>query len=366
MSLELKALLAVAVAAAVAGLASPLMARLAVLVGLLDRPGGYKRHERPTPYLGGVAILLGVAAATTAVEGLASPLPVVLLGAAAMCVLGTVDDWRPIAPATRLAVQAAIAAAVWWGDAGWSTAFPTWVELVLTVGWVVLAVNTLNLLDNMDGAASSVAAASALGIAAIAIVAGGAAWAAVTAAALLGACVGFLPFNLARPARLFLGDGGSTVIGFLIAVSAMGALSDEPTTTVYLAAGLLIAVPLLDTALVFISRRRRGISMLTGGRDHLTHRVLARVHDPRKVALELAAVQLALAAVAGLSLIVAPLGVIIAVGCCAIAAVVAIALLETTLGVPIATSASQPAPAEPGGIAITPRAGGTPSSLTTK
>jgi UDP-GlcNAc:undecaprenyl-phosphate GlcNAc-1-phosphate transferase len=345
MSLELEALVALAAAALVAWLATPVMARLAAAIGLLDRPGGYKQHERPTPYLGGTAILLAVAVAG-ALEGYASPLPVVLLAAAAMCALGTLDDWRPIHPGVRLAVQSAIGVAVWAGDAGWATAFPSWLELVLTVGWVVLAVNVLNLLDNLDGAAGSVAAASGLGIAVIAVTTGAAAWAAVVSAGLAGACLGFLPFNLARPSRVFLGDGGSTTIGFLLAVSAMGALNGEPSTSVYLAAGLLIAVPLLDTALVVISHRRRGISMLTGGRDHLTHRVFARVGDARKVALELAAVQAALAGVAVIAVILAPIGVFVAAGAYAIAATAAITALESTFGRPGARAPSAPVPIE--------------------
>jgi UDP-GlcNAc:undecaprenyl-phosphate GlcNAc-1-phosphate transferase len=358
MSLELKVLAAVATAAAVGGLATPLMARVAVSIGLLDHPIGHKQHQRPTPYLGGVAILLAVATAVLLIEGVAAPLPVVLLAAGAMCALGTLDDWRPMAPGSRVAVQAVIGAAVWAGDAGWVTTAPAWVELLLTIGWVVLAVNSLNLLDNLDGSAASVAAASATGIAVIAIATGGAAWAALVAAALLGACLGFLPFNLARPARVFLGDGGSTVIGFLVAVAAMGALNGESSQSIYLAAGLLIAVPLVDTALVMVSRHRRGISLLSGGRDHLTHRVYSRVRDPRKVALELAAVQATLSGVAVLALLAGPVAVAIATGCCAIAAVAAITALEMSFGAPPAPSTSPPAAAERGTIPGTMPASG--------
>jgi UDP-GlcNAc:undecaprenyl-phosphate GlcNAc-1-phosphate transferase len=358
MSLELKALVAVAVAMAVAGLATPVMARVASAIGLLDRPGGYKQHERPTPYLGGAAILLGVVAAALLVQGVTSPIAVILLAAAAMCALGTIDDWRPIAPGTRLAVQAVIGAVIWAADAGWATSGPSWLELLMTIGWVMLAVNSLNLLDNLDGAAASVAAASAAGATVIAIAAGGAAWAAVLAAGLLGACLGFLPFNTARPARLFLGDGGSTLIGFVIAVSAMGAFDGEPSPSAYLAAGLLVAVPLLDTALVVISRHRRGISMLSGGRDHLTHRFNARLGDPRKVALELAAVQLVLAAIATFAVLIGPLAVLVAAGAYAIAAAATIMRLEAAFrAAPARGAAPTPAGPEGGAMPMTTPAG---------
>src|SRR4051812_37024363 len=182
MSPELKALTAVSVAAAVTAVATPLMARVALLVGLLDRPVGYKQHARPTPYLGGVAILLGIVAAALLLMGTSSPIPVIVLGAAAMCALGTVDDWRPLPASVRLAIQTAIGIAIWAGEAGWATGLPSGIECLLTVGWVVLAANTFNLLDNLDGAASSVAAGSALGIVVIALATGGAVWAAVIAA----------------------------------------------------------------------------------------------------------------------------------------------------------------------------------------
>jgi UDP-GlcNAc:undecaprenyl-phosphate GlcNAc-1-phosphate transferase len=356
MSLELEAVIAVAIGVTVAGVATPLMARVGDAIGLLDRPGGYKQHERPTPYLGGVAILIGVVAATLLVEGVASHIPLILLAAAGMCALGTIDDWKPIPPALRLAGHGAIGAAVWAGGAGWDFGAPAWIELVLTVGWVVLAVNTFNLLDNLDGAASSVAAATALGVAVIALATGGAAWAAVVSAALLGACLAFLPFNLARPARVFLGDGGSTVLGFLIAASAMGALNGEPSATVLLAAGLLIGVPALDTALVFISRRRRGVPMLAGGRDHLTHRANSRLGDPRKVALEVSSGQLALSAIAAFAVVLGPLGIVVAAVCYGVAAAGLIAALETNRDASAHTTS--PPPSEEGARITVPTAAG--------
>src|SRR3954447_11611434 len=215
MSLELKALVVAAVAMALAGLAAPVMARVASAIGLVDRPGGYKQHERPTPYLGGAAVLLGVVAATLITVGLPGPIAFILVGAALICLLGTLDDRRPIAPGLRLFGQAAVAAGIWAAGGGWALPVPDWANLALTVGWVLLAANAFNLIDNLDGTSAGAAAGSALGVAAVALVEGGGAWPAVLAAAVLGACVGFLPFNLARPSRIFLGDGGSTLLGFL-------------------------------------------------------------------------------------------------------------------------------------------------------
>ncbi len=159
-------------------------------------------------------------------------------------------------------------------------------------------VNALNLFDNMDGAASSIALVISIGVA-ITGAANGDVWLAVAAAALGGACLGFLPHNLAKPARIFLGDGGSMPVGFALAALVMIAAGGSAHTWQALAIGiLLVGVPALDTCLVIVSRRRRGISILTGGRDHLTHRAFQRLRTTRAVAFSLGAVQAILAALA--------------------------------------------------------------------
>jgi UDP-N-acetylmuramyl pentapeptide phosphotransferase/UDP-N-acetylglucosamine-1-phosphate transferase len=298
MSLELEALLALLIGAGVGAVALPPMARLARATGIVDVPGGYKQHDRPTPYLGGVAVLLAVLTATLIMAGVSSPIPAIALAAIAICALGTLDDRRPIPAGVRLAVQTAVAVIVWDAGAGWSLSVPDGINLVLTVGWVLLAANAFNLIDNLDGTASSAAALSALGIVVIGFGAGLASWPALVAAAVLGACVAFLPYNLARPARIFLGDGGSTLLGFLVAVAAMGALSASSVPTALVAAVLLVAAPLLDTAATMTSRRRRGSPILAGGRDHITHEIYARAGSARLTAATIAIVQGACSALA--------------------------------------------------------------------
>jgi UDP-GlcNAc:undecaprenyl-phosphate/decaprenyl-phosphate GlcNAc-1-phosphate transferase len=115
------------------------------------------------------------------------------------------------------------------------------------------------------------------------------------ALSLAGACGGFLPFNLARPARVFLGDGGSMPIGFVVAAVVMG-ISEHAGLgqAVVVAAALFVGLPALDTALVVVSRTRRGAAVLSGARDHLTHRLLGALRTPRAVALALGLTQAAL------------------------------------------------------------------------
>src|SRR5258708_1175604 len=118
MSFELEALLALLIGAGVGAVATPPMARLARATGVMDIPGGYKPHEGPTPYLGGVAVLVSVLTATLITAGVSSPVPMIALAAIAICALGTADDRRPIPPLVRLALQAGVAAAVWGAGAG--------------------------------------------------------------------------------------------------------------------------------------------------------------------------------------------------------------------------------------------------------
>ncbi len=145
--------------------------------------------------------------------------------------------------------------------------------------------NAFNLMDNLDGATGTVTAVAASGIGALA--ATGSAWAlGAMALALAGACAGFLPYNLAKPARIFLGDGGSMPIGLIISalIMAMTPVGELGEVMVPIAV-VLVGLPALDTALVIVSRRRRGVSVFSGGRDHLTHRLLAKLGTPRRVAL---------------------------------------------------------------------------------
>jgi UDP-GlcNAc:undecaprenyl-phosphate/decaprenyl-phosphate GlcNAc-1-phosphate transferase len=328
---EESAAAALIVGAGVSAAAAPLMIRIAHQAGILDHPGGYKRHSRPTPCLGGFAILVAVLVASFATAGIAEPIPIIAGGAAVICLLGTADDRRALPPVLRLTVQAGLGVSLWAAGVGWDAGLPDSAELVLTVFWIVVAVNVFNLIDNLDGAALGAAAGSAVGVVAIALILGAEAWAALAALALLGACLALLPFNLAKPARIFLGDGGSTLLGFLIAISAMGALRDE-SAALSATMALLLGIPLLDTAFVMFSRRRRGIALLTGGRDHLTHRVLAWAGSPWKVAAIVAGAQTALSALAAGAVELSSTAVLLAGVLYGLTAVVVIAIAGVERG----------------------------------
>jgi UDP-GlcNAc:undecaprenyl-phosphate GlcNAc-1-phosphate transferase len=145
-------------------------------------------------------------------------------------------------------------------------------------------------MDNMDGAAASTAAVSALGAGALALISGDGTLATLSFG-VAGACLAFLPRNLAS--RIFMGDGGSLVVGLLVARVTMAAVTPGylgPSGVIV--AALLVGLVIFDTTLVVISRTRAGVSVLSGGRDHTTHRLAGRLGRPRNVALVLAVTQL--------------------------------------------------------------------------
>jgi len=277
-------------------LATPLARRFAVATGFLDHPVGYKRHAEPTPYLGGAAVMLGLVVASAAF-GVVDDYTRVLFFALVLFALGAIDDRLGLGVTVRLGAQIAAAFAVWVVDLGWTMLPSPAANLALTIVWVVGITNAFNLMDNLDGAAGTVGAVCAGGIGGVAL-SQGEPNLAVLAFAVCGACVGFLPYNLTSPARIFLGDGGSMPLGLLVATMVMAVPDGALDWTLLLATAPLVGLPILDTTLVVISRRRRGAPVLSGGRDHLTHRLLPYLGTPRRVALVLALAQAALCALA--------------------------------------------------------------------
>jgi len=283
--------LACAVAALVTYLLTPVAIRIAYRTGFVDRPAGYKGHEQPTPYLGGCAITLGVVAGA-AVGGIPARYALVVACVVGVWVLGTVDDKVNLPIAVRLTAEVAIGVGLAVAGLGWDVFHQGTADAALSVFWVVGVMNAFNLMDNMDGASATVAAVSSLGIGTLALMAGRAGLAPLCFAT-AGACAGFLPRNLANPARIFMGDGGSLPVGLLVAATTMSAVNRAyfgPSGVVI--GALLVALVILDTTLVTVSRSRGGRPVLSGGRDHLTHRLAKRLGSPRRVALTLAVTQL--------------------------------------------------------------------------
>jgi UDP-GlcNAc:undecaprenyl-phosphate GlcNAc-1-phosphate transferase len=335
-------LIGLLIAAGVAYAATACAIRVAGRLQFYDLPTGYKGHLRPTPYLGGAAVMVGFVIAVLLAAGDLQKTAPLVGGVALLWVVGTIDDRRTVSPGLRVLVELGMAVLVWAVGLGWRLHVGGGVDLGLTCLWVLGIVNAFNLFDNMDGAASTMALVVASGAALLGIIRGDA-WLAVAAASLGGACVGFLPRNISKPSRIFLGDGGSMPLGFAVAVLVMVAA----TTSVVawqslLVALLLVGIPALDTTLVIVSRQRRGVPVVKGGLDHLTHRTRRFLPDARAVALALGAVQAAVSVLAVLASQGGASFVVVGAALYLLAAACAIALLDTErMGTPTGTSASR-------------------------
>src|SRR4051795_3219385 len=296
MSPELPSAAAFAIAALVTFVVTPLTIRIAERTAFFDMPVGYKGHASPTPYLGGIAILAGILAAVLLAGGSVDQHGVIIVCALAVCLVGTLDDRVNLPILLRLWAEVSIAVVLWGTGAGWDVFHSAPVDLLLTVLWVVAVANAFNMMDNMDGAAASMAVVAAAGAGVLALLAGDPALAPLCFA-VSGGCAGFLPRNLATPARIFMGDGGSLLIGLLVACVTMAAVTPGylgPSGVIV--AALLVGLVIFDTTLVTVSRSRGGRPVLSGGRDHLTHRLAVRLGAPRHVALALATAQLVICA----------------------------------------------------------------------
>ena len=272
---------------------------LAIRLGAMDAPNlARKTQVTPVPYLGGVAIALGITITTLVavfvggnksgenVSQLKDLALTVLLPALVLGAMGLFDDLRSLSPWPRLITQTVVGTVVALvivngGTVG--TPFGTsTLNTAITIFWIVGVCNSINFFDNLDGAASGAVAIAALGVFLIAFDRGQelvSALSIVTA----GATIGFLMWNKS-PAKIYMGDAGALFLGIIISVATIRLNPGIVPTWKSLAIPvMLLAVPLLDTCVAVFSRLSRGLSPLTGGKDHLSHR-LVRAGLSRRVA----------------------------------------------------------------------------------
>jgi UDP-GlcNAc:undecaprenyl-phosphate GlcNAc-1-phosphate transferase len=311
--------LAFTLACAFALALTPAVRSLALRLGAVDHAvSSRKRHGRAVPRLGGLAIVLAMglalpvalAAAPSLAEGLRAGWRqslAALAGGLAIAALGAYDDLRGARPRHKLAVQLAAAGLVWW--AGYrieALPIPFGEPLALgpfglplTILWIVGVTNALNLADGLDGL---VAGQSAIAMAAFLVLAlhGGQPLLALVAAAAAGASLGFLRHNR-PPASIFMGDTGSLVLGFTLAVSSVALGRAGAPGTPMLAPAVVLGLPVVDALLAFLRRLLRAFPVARGDRGHLHHRVLDLVPSQTSAVLLLWGGSL-LVALAGLAL----------------------------------------------------------------
>ena len=282
---------------ALVGTLTPVMRKIAISKKIYDLPNAaHKTHKEPVPYLGGVAIIIGVTVISYAAAIYKQfnkedflLLTSVLAPALILGLIGLWDDLRNLRPGPRLAIQtvAGIFTAyilISQDTVGNPTGSQT-LDAIITVIWIVGICNSINFFDNVDGGAAGTVAISSFGLFYLTFQNQQffiAALSSVTA----GATIGFLLWNKS-PARIYMGDAGALFLGVLIATLTIrlqpetDALWKSLVTPI-----LLLAVPILDTTTVVISRIKRGVSPLQGGHDHLSHRLIKR-GVPRKQAVVL-------------------------------------------------------------------------------
>ncbi|HSC92027.1 MAG TPA: hypothetical protein VLB86_10285 [Gaiellaceae bacterium] len=272
---------------------------------LVARPTGDRWHDRETPVGGGIGIVAGIGAAValalaTGAIDWSSELGGVLAGCGLLFVAGLVDDVHSLPPLAKLAAQ--VVAAVVVLASGLSVEIVGNDVLATAIGllWLVGMTNAFNLLDNMDGLAATLAAIAAVYFAIDAATVHPNDTVLLLALALALACVGFLPFNvrLRGSASIFMGDAGSQALGFLLASLGLYASWNVAGTTVatLLLPILVLAVPILDTALVTVVRLLEGRPVSQGGLDHTSHRIVYRGLSERRALVLLALVSAGLGA----------------------------------------------------------------------
>ena len=269
-----------------AAVATPMVRRVAWRYGFVDQPSVRKVHATPMPRLGGVAIYLGfiVALLLLGTRFRINELVGIMVGATLVSIIGGIDDRRPVNPLPKLSVQALAAGILIFSGVQVQMFHTQWINVLVTIVWVVGITNALNFLDNMDGLSAGVATVAA-GFFLLLAALSGQYLVGALAAALLGACIGFLFYNF-NPASIFMGDSGSLFIGFVLAAIGIKLrFPDNVNIVTWMAPALALGLPIMDTTLVVISRLRRGKNPLTTpGKDHVSHR-LARLTGSKREAV---------------------------------------------------------------------------------
>jgi UDP-GlcNAc:undecaprenyl-phosphate GlcNAc-1-phosphate transferase len=269
------------VALVIVVLLTPAVGGMARLLGAVDQPGGRRLHARPIPRLGGLALFFGVMVPCLAFLKLNAETRGLLLGMAVATLVGAIDDFRGLRPWEKLSGQVAaavipVAFGIWIdhftlpfiGVHGLSA----WVGKPLTVVWIVAIMNMVNFLDGLDGLAAGVCAIAGgtFSVIALSLEKPNAA---IVSAIVLGACIGFLRHNF-YPARIFMGDSGAMLLGFVLATVAVQGLLKTAATVALALPLVVLAVPILDTGFVIAKRLKYRRPITSPDREHLHHRFL--------------------------------------------------------------------------------------------
>lgn len=266
---------------------TPLVRRFAFKIGAIDIPKDNRRmHKKPTPRIGGLAIIFGFTVATLCFAQPSRQLYGTLAGAAIIAVMGVIDDCKNLPAKLKFVIQIIAAlVVVFAGDIKIDVftnpnflsdnpywVLPEWLSLTLTVIWIVFITNAVNFIDGLDGLAAGVSAIMSISLVFISIRVGEYSIA-ILGIALMGSCFGFLPFNF-NPAKIFMGDTGSTFLGFMLATLSIQGVFKSYAVISFAVPLLILGLPLFDALFAMIRRILRGQSPMTADRGHLHHRLV--------------------------------------------------------------------------------------------
>jgi UDP-GlcNAc:undecaprenyl-phosphate/decaprenyl-phosphate GlcNAc-1-phosphate transferase len=278
---------ALLLAFAISVAATPAVIRLATRHGYVAHPKADRWHSRPTALLGGIALYLAVTVSVLAFGQLDREMIGVLMGGTLIFILGLIDDILQIKPSSKFLGEILAACVVLYAGLGFDLIANPFLNISLTILWVVGITNAFNLLDNMDGLSAGVAAISCLTTFVFSLIQG-LPEISVLSLAVLGASLGFLIFNF-NPARVFMGDCGSLFLGFTLACTTILGSWEQASNLFGILAipSLALGVPIFDTLLVTVSRLVSGRGVAVGGRDHTSHRLVGLGMTERKAVLSL-------------------------------------------------------------------------------
>lgn len=250
---------------------TPLVIRLAHAMGWVAHPKQDRWHKRPTALMGGVGIAAGTFAGWLLLD-----IPLWLfVGAAILFVGGVLDDRLELKPLTKLIIQVVAASLPLFSGYTFGQGVLLWFSVPITLLWMIGVTNAVNLIDGMDGLAAGLSGIAAIVLGGIAF-AQGAPMIAMAAFVLAAACIGFLVYNF-NPARIFMGDGGSLLLGYVLASLSLLIQDSAPgwmSKVVALAVPILVlAIPIADTTLVTFMRIAHRRPVTQGGNDHIMHRL---------------------------------------------------------------------------------------------
>lgn len=272
-------------AAIVAFITTPVVRTLAFRVGAVDVPRDNRRmHNHPIPRMGGLAIFFGFILSALIFVPLDAPLRGMLMGAVIIVILGIFDDIYALPALPKLLVQiAAASVAVLMGNQievlsnpNIFSSNPYWnlgfLSIPISVFWIVGITNAVNLIDGLDGLACGVSTISSMTMLVIALTVAEPD-VALLMAALAGGCIGFLPYNL-NPAKIFMGDTGSTFLGFILATVSIEGLFKSYAIISFAVPFLMLGLPIFDTCFAILRRVSHGQSPMAPDRGHIHHRLI--------------------------------------------------------------------------------------------